>query len=731
VSLLTQRWRSRELIGDAQHALIVRLRPGYMKRGYLDEQRIDNNSPIYPPLIYEGRNIDCFKSVWTPTGPWKELPNIQSVKWSRSYNTQTGGENGGATGTIVMDNIGFPDVTGAAGLYHAIDRGYYSPGRGVTGSLRPKLWTDKANAWKQVLDAGWQVEVWEGYGTGTDVQLRSTLFTTPSGQQTYAPASGALARTYTGIVTNCEQESHPDHITLTTQDFSVFLTDQRVAGWNKALEIPSPVTFADRKRTEGEAKLSGPYRTSSNSAGNDGQWQSDPHTSQTDTSGWIEMTLPKGYYEQFFVNVPATETIAVSLYMADDTGNMDRVHPLPAGWVDLTGPGTGTVNGYPYMRKMRVADSPSQRWDLGHSFNVPDNSKLRLTITKRYQSNGSYYAGTDQFFVYQFGTDPANPPPGTPKTLKTHGWILVEDVAEIVRMIFIWAGFQEWHVEDFGWSLFVPYQVASNKFHIDVINDTLQQGNFIFYMGQPTNDDRSIGVPHFEYSTALNRAPTDMISVRDTDMTESLTLKWDLSDLPHVLRYRGAIVKGKTQGGVLMGFGIDGMTRRWQATYYPPWSGQWRDLNPPGGGITYITADHVRRDGGVLRQFTGTGGDMVQTQFESNAECLMACVLAALSYALNMTTVQFQIPGIAPLNLNAQMAVIDEATAVNSRVWLASIESEHVTGGSSGPGHWRMTIGGALLDTDDVDTIRTDYNYAWKKAQANKAALAQGVPNNA
>jgi hypothetical protein len=193
------------------------------------------------------------------------------------------------------------------------------------------------------------------------------------------------------------------------------------------------------------------------------------------------------------------------------------------------------------------------------------------------------------------------------------------------------------------------------------------------------------------------------------------------------MRYRGAITKA-TKAGVLMGFGIEGMSRRWQATYYPPWSGQWRRLDPPGGGITYTTTDHVQRDGSVLRQFTQSMGATMQTQLQSNAECLLACVLAALSYALSMTTAQFQVPGIAPLNLNAQMAVIDEATAVNSRVWLASIESEHVTGGGSQPGHWRMTIGGALLDTDDVDTIRRDYNYAWKIAQANKAALAQGTP---
>jgi hypothetical protein len=728
---LQSRWRTRSLVGDAKPVVIVRLRKGYMKRGYLDRSRIDSGAPIFPPLIWGGHNHHCFKSAWTPTTAWKELPNIQSVKWSRGFDIQTGGEKGGGTATIVMDNIGFEDVTGPVGLYHTIDRGHYSPSRGVQPKQRPKLWKDKANDWKNVLNAGWQIEVWEGYGAGDDVTLLDTM---DPDTHSYAPPSGALRRTYTGIVTTCEQDSHPDHITITAADFSIFLTDQRIAGGNKPPEIPSPVTFADTRRTEGEYRQAGPYHTSRNTTRENGEWLSAAHDDPTDTGPWIEMILPQGYYEEFFVAVPANLTMFVSLHVSHGTtpfrtgegGIMDRVHPIPPGWVNLTGPGTGTVNGYPYMRKMRVADSPSRRWFLGHSFNLPDGSRLRLTFTDLFKSKGKYYAGTDAFYVYRFGNDPAHPPKGTPATKNAKGYILIEDAAEVVRMILIWAGFQEWRVTNFGWSLFAPLVFGADKFYMDVITTMLQQGSFIFYMGQPTSDDRSIGVPHFGPIAALDPPARNMISVRDTDMTEALTLRWDLSDLPHVMRYRGAITK-KPKGGVLIGFGIEGRTRRYQATYYPPWSGQWRRLSAASGGIVYTTTEHIERDGGVLRQFTESMGDSAITQLQSNAECLLACVLAALQYALNMVTVQFQVPGITPLNLNQQMAVIDEAAAVNSRVWVASIESEHITGGGSQPGHWRMTIGGSLVDTQEMDTLRGDYNYAWKKAQANKAALAAGT----
>src|SRR5439155_8384854 len=109
---------------------------------------------------------------------------------------------------VVMDNIGFEDVTGPLGLYHTIDRGHFSPSRGVQPAQRPRLWKDKANDWKNVLNAGWQIEVWEGYGTGDDVALLDTM---DPETHSYAPPSGALRRTYTGIVTTCEQDSHPDH----------------------------------------------------------------------------------------------------------------------------------------------------------------------------------------------------------------------------------------------------------------------------------------------------------------------------------------------------------------------------------------------------------------------------------------------------------------------------------------------------------------------------------------
>jgi hypothetical protein len=150
------------------------------------------------------------------------------------------------------------------------------------------------------------------------------------------------------------------------------------------------------------------------------------------------------------------------------------------------------------------------------------------------------------------------------------------------------------------------------------------------------------------------------------------------------------------------------------------------DANPDHGPI-FRGSGSVPRDASINRMFTETMGSSVQAQLNSDEECLMACLLAAIDYAINMATVQFQIPGVAPLNLNDQIAVVDEAAAINSRVWITAIESEHVTGGGEQPGHWRMTVSGALMDTEDMQLIKQDYATAYTLAQAVRGRVAGAV----
>lgn len=701
-SVVQQRWATRELVGDKQHVQIVRVRPGYMNRYYGDSKRIDdgstpfNGSPIYPPLIWKGQNHSPFQGFWNAAGPWVTLPNVESTKWTRSFDIQTGGMKGTSTLTTVMDNIAFPEESGIGGLYHTIVRGYYSPQRGYTAPGRPNVWPhDTPNEWQDVLDSGYQIELWEGYGSGSDVTLLAELDPTTN---SYAPASGALDRTWTGIVTDLEGESHPDMLTITAQDFGIFLTDQRLVGSNKPNECRSPITFADRRQTQGEKKLSGPYHISSGSVSEDGVWTSENQESAS--TQWIEMDLPAGYYEDFFVAPTFPMNMYVSLHMGPGGGTMDRAHPLPAGWVELTGPTAGTApDGTPYM--FEIQNPSSQRYYLGHGFDVTAGSKLRLTFTP--------YGVLRGFNAYRFGTDPAAAPGAGVSNAK--GWILVDDAAEIVRILLIWAGFKEWVVEDFTWSLYKPLIYGEDKFFMDVIVEMLQQGSFIFYMGPPSNDDRSLGRPHFEHLHALD-APSPVLEVRDTDMVEALDVKTDLSNLPWVMRYRGVINKS----GVT--FGQD-LTKRVEATYYPPWT----ELGyTPVYGDSYVSVTPRRRIAGIHRHFTETMSLTLTVALTTPEECLFACVLAAIQYGLNMQQGQFQIPGLSRLNLNDTVSVMDEALATNQRMWVTSIESDHVNGGADNPGHWTMTISGSMLDNEDMAAITRDYRNALKMAREKRGS---------
>jgi hypothetical protein len=146
-------------------------------------------------------------------------------------------------------------------------------------------------------------------------------------------------------------------------------------------------------------------------------------------------------------------------------------------------------------------------------------------------------------------------------------------------------------------------------------------------------------------------------------------------------------------------------------TYWPPWSGH-DYTNLQGGNFQGVYP--LERLGGVRRQFSHT-----DTNLRSVAECLFACILTAIQYALEAVTGQFQIPGLPGISLNDQVSLVDEGTGTNSRLWVSSVSSEHVQGPT---GSWHMTVGGAMLDTEDMNLISQDYFYTYRRYVAAKGA---------
>lgn len=713
-AVIKQRWASRNLVGDAKHQLIVRVRRGYMNRLYQPMQMLSNGRrPKGLPVIWKGQNMNPWQGQWTPEGPWTTLPEIESVKWTRT----TQSDNGSSTATIVMDDIAFQDTEGVLGLYHIIERGYFSPQKGVKVITRPALW--KENAWGDVLNGGYQVEVWEGYGPDGDPSV-TPLAEPVNGS--CAPPNAAITRTWTGLIDACDIDTHPDKLTITARDFGIFLTDQRLVYQNKAPEIHSPVVFADRATVLGEKPAGyGPQASSTHAGyaltgvtstrGDAPGWVSGSAAAPTDMQ-YIEIRLPAGSYSQFYL---ATEAPGQSAYIAIKAWGDCRWNGAVVqadAWIGGSGP---TVpDGTPYVNHYQSLPTGGKRLNLGGDLQCSDGTVLRIYLTNLntniYDASGNqiavpgYVADVYRLWAYRYGkTADAPVPVATGLDYKNvsqaQGWVLIDDVADIVRMIFTWAGFKEWNVDDVGWSIKLPFNFGQDQFFIDVITSIMNQGHFVFFMDAPTDHDMSIGVPSFKYQQAVNVTPAVVATVRDHDLLESLTVKWDLSNLPYSIRIRGSIDKhGST-------FGQD-LSKRYMGTYFPPWSGiDYRKISPTRKGLHM---DHSERLAGLKRNYINTQGEVISMALNSNAECLFAAVLTAVQYALGMTTAQFQMSGLPGVSINDAIVVVDEGSGTNSRISVHSVESDHNMAES---GSWHMTISGVLLDTEDLSLISEDWAY--------------------
>lgn len=739
-AIVTQRWKGRNLAGAAKHQLVVRVRKGSIVRGYQSLQML--SGPADPiPLIWKGNNNTPWMGTFEPAGDWITVTEIESAKTTKAFSTN----NGVGTLTVVADDIAFLNTEGTAGVYHEIQRGYYSPQRGYSVAGRSTPWP--ANSWENVLNGGYQIELWEGYGPDGDpsvIPLDSPISQTIEGTlvDSCSPPNPAITRTWVGLIDTCELDSHPDMITITARDFGKALTDQRMIYHNKAPECPSPVIFADRRQVLGEqdagydANASG-YLSGWNPSGvlpsynGDGGWVSEEREDDQDKV-WLRITLPGGAYDQFFLSTPTPGMTAwVAIYAAE--GSYWNDQPV-SGWVDN---GLGSVTyteGDDEIDALFVAPigtvaQGGQRYNLDGSLRAAEGTQLYVffsdlntdlwnPVDGTSTTTAGWVASVHRLWGYRYGTDASAPVPDATAvgaTSKCQGWVLIDDVADIVRMVLMWAGFKEWSIENFGWSLAQPFTFGQDQYFMDVITSVMNQANWYFYMKSPTDHDLSIGVPAFRQQSAVTTVQPEMaFSVRDSDLLEAITATYDNSDLPYSFRVRGAIY----DGGVT--FGQD-LSKRYEGTYFPPWSGLDYIKKSPESEITAYHLEDQRLSG-INRNYVMAQGQVISLSMNSDAECLYAAILTAVQYELAANVAQFQVSGL-PSNLNTKtldggdgqvelngcVSVIDEGSGTNSRVWISSIESDH----SMGPdGSWHMTISGALLDYEDMNFLREDWAYA-------------------
>jgi hypothetical protein len=658
---LYARWKSARQVGAAKPSLRVTVTRGLIDKHYDDFALLDGSHPR-PFRIVEGNNRKPWQGFWRPTGEPIELPNVLAVKWSKDFS-----QKGTASATIEVENIIYKAIVGIGGTYHAIMRGYLSPWLGAQIITRATIPSWIENEWFEVLDNGYKIDVFEGYG---DQQKR----------------------TFCGLIEEADFETVPDRITITARTFGVLATDQRVMGWNKPPEIKAPLQIADRERTLGIKPEGFAASASSTASGrpvggivrsaNRTAWVSAGHAG-AEANEWVEIGIPPGYYEGIYLALPYK---GQALHISINAGAGSAFNGVPvAGWVDG---GKGNVPGtaIPFTNAWGSSSASGVRRPLNGALEAKGKTRIRVWLSNLpYRSEwGDHRAGVTRLAGMLTGTN-AHPLNGTTAKHAKH-WVLIDDLADIAKAVFMWMGFHEWQVEDLGFSLTHPMAWAMDKFFIDMLTDIAAQADWLFFLKSPSPNEESLGVPCFVHNTATDGPPRNMLEVRDDDLLESVKAKIDLSNLPYIIRYRGNVDPNGTP------YESDAV-KRFAGTYFPPWS---------GAGPVIVESG---RTSGVRRHEL-----TIDSNLFSDEECIFAAILAAIQYALSAYTAELQISGYPEIELNDQISVVDKTTAINSRMWVASIHSEHTTGPS---GSWKMTVGGSLLDGIDMQQLRSDLE-EWK-----------------
>lgn len=649
-------------VGSAKPYIRVALRRGQFFRDYYPWDDQDDFA-----VIPGSSSAHPWQATWTPSEAYEDIPGVLQVDLNQSFDN-----NGLTTMTLQIDNIVYVQGNGLAGLFRTIERGYLSPWRGYSSdsSHFPEGPAGAANEWFEKLNRNVQITVWAGYGEDVAVPI------------------------WTGLVDDLDMTSKPDQITVTARDFGQVLTDQRCFGYVKDKRLKDPVIFADRHSAENTEKVGGAPRASSSyrgrppsaalDASSGTAWISEGHNAGNVTE-WFEIHIPHGRYEDFYLDAGfAGMEVYVSVYARNkDIQNRseyidgDGVHhknppklngqPIATGWVD-TGLGTvpGALGGIPYIKKLGATTIANQ-WVTIPKVEVGTNSVIRLSFRNlhKWSATHKYHAAVKKMRAVKRTTKPQ---------AKTHRWILVDDVTDVVKVILRWAGFKEWEIESAGVRLKENFVVNRASFLIDPINTIKEQLGYVFFIGDPSLADSSIGVPIFRSNGAL-QTQGDTRTVHDTDLLTGVNVKLTEDPLSTVIYVRGK-QQSKKKGGTVVS---PGEPPRVGADYNPPWQA---------------------RMGNVIKHALHYDANL-----KTKLECLMGCYLIALAEAMKSATATIEIPSNPGIQLDDQIALKDQGTGMATRLYIATRSQVFRTGQD---GSWKMTLGGSLLDTPDIQGVLAD-----------------------
>jgi hypothetical protein len=280
----------------------------------------------------------------------------------------------------------------------------------------------------------------------------------------------------------------------------------------------------------------------------------------------------------------------------------------------------------------------------------------------------------------------------------TDGRIYIQDVSDVVRQVLMWAGFTSWEVQDTGTNLGTDESGEAKHvfnhatFLIDIIRWACEQTGFMFFLKDPP-DDESWGIPVFRASGALDDEPRRdgrfydtpeatsddrrNLILRDADTLTGIQAKFTTEPLASIIFVRGA---QSSKGVVMPGAAIAGDdTPRLLAAYEPPWAGK-------------------NRLAGLYKHVTHTDNSLTSIE-----ECDRATKLIAFAEAMQSAVCTVEIPGHPGIELDHQLGIMDTGTGINSRLWVSNRSSTFTFGQNA---DWRTTLGGSLIDTEDVVEIR-------------------------
>jgi hypothetical protein len=345
------------------------------------------------------------------------------------------------------------------------------------------------------------------------------------------------------------------------------LTDQRILMWNKSRTINDPVKFMDRLEADDVKAVGGGAEASSHRAGHPARfvcdkskatsWLSQSHSSE-DVTEWVQIRVPAGRYEEIVLDTAYPDMECFIGFYAKDrvatSGTVTGSHNVAVGtsvhrpsldgvginegWVH-TGLGDvpGSNGGWPHMRHVSRVGEKAHVIPLKHIIVCGDDSIVRVGFRRLKRiTDGNYRAGVTRLQARHRQRN---------VSLKETRVVLVDDVADVVKVCLRWAGFTEWEVETTGLRLAEGGAVFNrSNFLIDPIQKACENTGYIFYMGDPSDSD-SRGVPVFRKNRVLLDPPAALPEVRDSDLLTGIKVKISEEPLAWNIRVRGKETKNK------------------------------------------------------------------------------------------------------------------------------------------------------------------------------------------